>query len=229
MGFAEVCSRAFRSDDLTLLLDKRCDADTLIALGWASMRYPLGSTLARLYLGDDRVDVYVAVLHSRHYCDRMRSRWDLPKGARWWDRFAEAGVAHWLDPVCRSCKGRKFESHEGTPHLLARVCAACRGKGRRRYPVIGGERIDEHDRWNDRFGELLTHLDTQVETALNAARRLLTAKGYSPSLSGNKNNKMPDAALNYAGHRFPQNSHSGAVAAPPLDRPLVSASIKPSS
>jgi len=50
------------------------------------------------------------------------------------DVVASAVIAWWLDKVCKTCHGRKFDAIAGTPALSAIVCPECKGTGESRLP-----------------------------------------------------------------------------------------------
>jgi hypothetical protein len=178
--FAERVSTAMQSDDLTLRLDRACDVDVLVALGWIAQREPLGSALLRLQLTNDVEGLGAAIARGEEIALGIKRKWNLPKGERFWRRFAAAGVSYWLNSLCRRCSGRMFEVIEGTPKLSTTRCLSCGGTGRRRYPKIADESMED-DFWRDRFAELLNTLDAHAERTLSRAKFLLTARVNMPN------------------------------------------------
>jgi hypothetical protein len=175
MRFTERVSSAMVSDDLTMRLDRGCDADVLVALGWAAQREPLGAALLRLSLTHDIDFLEEAVREALRLAQAIKARWRMPKGERFWERFAEQAVGYWCSSVCRRCTGRMFDVIKGTPKLSTTRCVACLGTGRRRYPKIGQESMEDAF-WRDRFSELLSALDEHAERTLRSARHMLTSK-----------------------------------------------------
>jgi hypothetical protein len=175
MRFAERVAGAMESDDLTMRLDRSCDADVLVALGWAAQREPLGSALLRLMLTHDVNRLEEAVDLAEQIAAGIRARWKMPKGARFWRRFAEQGVGYWCSSICRRCTGRMYDVLPNTPKLSTTRCSACHGTGRRRYPKIGSESMEDQF-WRDRFAELLNALDEHADRTLRCARHMLTSK-----------------------------------------------------
>lgn len=45
------------------------------------------------------------------------------------DKVGADALAKWIDDICTSCKGLKFQKMRGTPTLMDRPCAECNGKG----------------------------------------------------------------------------------------------------
>ena len=75
--------------------------------------------------------------------------------------LAVAVLCHWLDPVCPSCHGLKFQLVKGAPALSAKVCPVCRGLGRSEPPH------GQDGRW------LLNYLDYCVAEARGSIRKRL--------------------------------------------------------
>lgn len=75
--------------------------------------------------------------------------------------LAAAVLCHWLDPVCPSCHGLKFQQVKNTPALSAKACLACRGLGRTDPPQ------GQDGRW------LLNYLDFCVAEARGSIRKRL--------------------------------------------------------
>lgn len=188
MRFTERVAGAMFSDDLTLRLERGCDADVLIAIGWCARREPMGALLLRLMLTHDVDHLEGSVAEARRLAERIRLRWKMPKGDGFWLRFAEQAVGYWCSSVCRRCRGRMFDVVKGTPKLSATRCISCRGSGRRRYPTIAQESMEDAF-WRDRFAELLNALDACTDRTLRLARHLLTARVSRVQSEGNNNTK----------------------------------------
>jgi DnaJ-class molecular chaperone len=50
------------------------------------------------------------------------------------EAVASAVIAWWMDRLCKTCHGRKFDKIENTPALSAIECPVCHGSGETRIP-----------------------------------------------------------------------------------------------
>lgn len=123
---------AFASSDLSVDVERRGDADHLIALGLAEQRVPLaGGDVLRLQLAGNPADYRRAresVLGLTRRLSAVR-RWNF--SAANLKRIAELALAHHVWPACPVCHGRGYEAAEGAPLLSGRLCRACHGTGAR--------------------------------------------------------------------------------------------------
>lgn len=130
-GIAERYDTAVDTSDLTLRLG-RCDADMLLAAGYATAGDTRGAQALALYrmrATGSRVDVARAVDGLTAWLlDRRRQ----PRAMRIASaRAVAATVLHWwLDDVCRACGGRGYELVPGTQIVGDTPCQACGGAGR---------------------------------------------------------------------------------------------------
>lgn len=115
---------ATHTSNLRVQADKRSDADMMIAAGWARSR--IGMTLLRLHTRITTGGLYDAHKQLVIYSAKV--------GIASPDVAASAVLAWWLDHVCKTCKGRKFDEIPGTPSLSAAQCPKCHGTGEVRLP-----------------------------------------------------------------------------------------------
>ncbi len=115
---------ATNTSNLRVEADRNGPGDILICAGWSAST--LGLALMRLHTKPD-----TAALEKVHQQVAMSaSEWGIERP----DVVASAVIAWWLDKVCKTCHGRKFDAIAGTPALSAIVCPACRGTGESRLP-----------------------------------------------------------------------------------------------
>jgi hypothetical protein len=136
---AERYARAASSTDLTAHADARCDADKLIAAGWAAQDpdHALALGLYRMAVTGDTQGLHPLVERAAGWINA----WSSHKGRRMLARAQRielaAQVLHWwLRPTCGYCEGRGFElvdsEHEdGARALSDQPCEACHGSGKR--------------------------------------------------------------------------------------------------
>lgn len=138
---AERYARATVSSDLTAYRaeDHRCDADRLIAAGWAAQDPDRALALSayRMALTGDLQGLHDVA----ERCAGWINAWCQRKGRRVLTRsqrieLATQVLAWWVRPVCGYCEGRCFElmpsEHEdGVRALSGQYCQACHGTGRR--------------------------------------------------------------------------------------------------
>ena len=136
---------AGNSDDLTVAADRRSDADTLIACGWAPGL--LGSALLRLHsewdgtakprkLTETDARLLYGSLKTLPKVIDAVGQWAAKRGYSEPYELAGGAVAYWLDDGCNACQGRGFDVIPGTP-TLGSACKRCGGSGKRKPP--GGE------------------------------------------------------------------------------------------
>ena len=118
----EAYESATDSSDLSLQLDKKGDADILIASGWSPVR--LGSALARLHTKATLNDIVLIL--------EQIARYTQPKGMSL--VIPERVLAWWLDQNCKSCDGHGYTKVPGAPALSSHQCQVCRGTGKRQTP-----------------------------------------------------------------------------------------------
>lgn len=137
---AERYARATSSTDLTPALDRRTDADKLIAAGWAAQGDPKKAAALDLYrmAVNGNTQGLMAVVDTM---DGWLNGWTSKKGRKPMPKFQRrelvASVLHWwIKPTCGYCEGRGFElvprdDEEGAQALNSMHCKACRGTGKR--------------------------------------------------------------------------------------------------
>ena len=110
---------ATNTSNLRVEAERIGPGDILICAGWSAST--LGLALMRLHTKPD-----TAALEKVHQQVAMRaSEWGIERP----DVVASAVIAWWLDKVCKTCHGRKFDAIAGTPALSAIVCPVCKGTG----------------------------------------------------------------------------------------------------
>ena len=127
----ERLATAVATSDLTYDPDRRVPLDHIIALGLASAKSSVTSSVLRLYLGqtpENWASAKVSVLAVVRRLNAKRG-WEL--SPRDLDKVATSALHHHLNPVCSHCKGRGFEVIPDTPALSTKACKHCRGTGRR--------------------------------------------------------------------------------------------------
>lgn len=115
---------ATNTSNLRVEAEKHGPGDILICAGWSAST--LGLALMRLHTKPD-----TATLAQVHEQVAMRAaEWGIERP----DVVASAVIAWWLDKVCKTCHGRKFDAISGTPALSAIVCPVCEGTGEAKPP-----------------------------------------------------------------------------------------------
>ena len=115
---------ATNTSNLRVEAERIGHGDILICAGWSAST--IGLALMRLHTKPD-----TAALEKVHQQVAMRaSEWGIERP----DVVASAVIAWWLDKVCRTCHGRKFDAIAGTPALSAIVCPVCKGTGETKLP-----------------------------------------------------------------------------------------------
>ena len=150
----ELYSQACTSSNLRCEADKRGAADILIASGMSGNG--LGGALMRLHTKPDRAGM--DAIH-QHLTDRARLlNIDRPEAV------SAAVLSWWLNRICNSCNGVKFEVVPGSPSLSARSCKRCQGSGEKKLP----------------YGSEGRRLEDYMQDCLNRWRQL-TAKRLRPA------------------------------------------------
>lgn len=142
---AERYARSTTTRNLGLVVDGRCDADVLIAAGWAA-KDPRRSAALALYrmavTGDmnglqpiaETMDGWLNGKLQRKAGKGGATLRPVPKLQR--REMVVHVLRWWLKPTCGYCEGRGFElvgddEAEGARALSARACKACHGTGKR--------------------------------------------------------------------------------------------------
>jgi hypothetical protein len=172
---AERYGSANGTSDLTLNLEGRCDADLLLAAGYASANNQRGMMALHLYrmkLTGDR--------HGVGPVTEEAMSWLVGRGVRAGGRekigrpearhICETVLKWWLDDVCRRCKGRRYELIPGTNHVSDRVCETCFGGARRPLEAMIEKRRHEPANW------LASELDALVSYIVGDMAKILNGR-----------------------------------------------------
>lgn len=112
-------TQAVHASSLKVEANRTGSADTLIAVAWSQSR--VGALLMRLQTKADRT-----ALEQAHQQLAQRA---VAMGFERPDVVACAVLGWWLDHICKTCHGRKFEAIPDTPSLSKRPCKVCKGSG----------------------------------------------------------------------------------------------------
>jgi hypothetical protein len=170
---SERFASATDSSDLTLHTEHRCDADMLLAAGYAAQGNRKGMIALMAYrmkiTGDkaSKWEIVEALIeHMRYEVLRRTRQSGLPKITREQSRVVVQTVINWwMDDNCVTCTGRKMQPIPGTPHLSANWCEACAGSGKRDIPDTG-----PHAKW------LAAELDHMLTFIVGDMARRLSAR-----------------------------------------------------
>lgn len=143
-GLAERYASATESSDLTPRMDRRCDADYLLAAGIAASKDPrkaLALSAYKLGLSGGTTGLYEVVSAIDGWLLMRLAR----GGARPMSRPARQALLTdalqwWICPVCHYCDGRCFVAWEDAGRLSTVECEACHGTGQRALQVPGAHR-----------------------------------------------------------------------------------------
>ena len=167
-GIEEQYVSAGSSSSLRVEADKPGDADILIASGLS--RATVGGAIMRLlteYGGlprnatetDHRL-MMMALKTMSVVLDQITLRASQMNIERP-GKVALAVIAHYLDKVCRSCDGQKYQRVKDTPSLSVKPCKSCLGVGEIALPYgEAGRRVEEYmlecvQTWRSRTARLL--------------------------------------------------------------------------
>ena len=115
---------ATNTSNLKVEADVTGAGDVLIASGWSASR--IGGALLRLHTKPTRDNLYN--VHMQVIIKAESMNIERP------DAVASAVIAWWLNRVCKTCHGRKFDAIPGTPSLSAIECPKCHGSGESTLP-----------------------------------------------------------------------------------------------
>lgn len=138
---------ATETSDLSLM-PGRCDADVLLAAGYAASRNTRGAQALALYrmrATGSRAGMARAIDWAAGWLLDRRLPWPNRKPVRVNEarEIATAVLQWWLDDVCRQCQGRRYELVPGTQVVSDNICHACAGTGR--SPVQDRVRREHQD------------------------------------------------------------------------------------
>lgn len=171
-------SLATRTSDLTTRLDRRCDADVLLAAGFAAQGDPRNALALEVYRFIATRDLANVGPIAEKLADLLQRRISRPvRGQRLARRQrvelvdCARSVLYWhLLKTCDKCAGRGYLLQPGTQLIdPRRPCRKCSGTGQR--PLDVGERMREHG----------DYLAERVETMLGFVFSEM-AKRLRPSL-----------------------------------------------
>ena len=132
--------------------ERRSNADILIASGMSKSH--VGGALMRLHSEYSRVardatetdyrlmmmqlkTLHVALVAVADWAEDVNI--DRPR------KVALAVIAHWLDHVCGTCDGQRFQRIKDSPVLSTKPCKACQGVGEIALPYgEAGRRVDKY-------------------------------------------------------------------------------------
>jgi mono/diheme cytochrome c family protein len=141
---------ATNASSLLVTPERACSADVIIAAGWAPSR--LGMALLRLASEWDasakpptNANAEWLAHEQRLLMGKLKTLPGVRDQVQLYaaKRFgpdkaldiAAAAILHWLDPACRVCDGRKYETVKNTARLSGRHCPACHGSGERKAGI----------------------------------------------------------------------------------------------
>lgn len=125
MKIIERYAKAVNSSDLRDD-ERHHSTDVLIAMAMASR---MGSLLHRAKHGGDQHSILPLLEAWREMCQArsVKGRWQAV-----YEEVADISLWHWLDDICRTCHGRKYEVTPDTPVLADIICPDCNGDGRKK-------------------------------------------------------------------------------------------------
>lgn len=126
-------TRITGTSDLTVHGGKRCDADILLAAGFAAARDARGALALDAYRLSAQADMQ-SLARLLPAMDDMLNRYLSRGGRRPMAKAARRALVlailqWWAHPVCSYCEGRGFDLLEGAPQLGTSTCHACAGTG----------------------------------------------------------------------------------------------------
>lgn len=136
VGTIERLASAMGSSDMGMVENRVKDADWIAGLGMAGIENRLGSEILRLKLSNDQQTYRSAAEKVRAIVRRMDARGRLGMTRKQITEIAHKALRHYLLPVCRRCKGTRWDVIPGTPSLSATPCSTCNGTGI--HPLPGG-------------------------------------------------------------------------------------------
>lgn len=139
----ERITEAWESSDLSLKLDRRGDADWLLAVGTASIKVnPAANALMRLHYCRDKASWDDAVAAAVREYRRIAVKSGVSPTFKTARHVSILAVGYFVNPVCGACHGTCYELIPGTRRLGNRVCGHCHGTGRRPMPVRHGKHVN---------------------------------------------------------------------------------------
>lgn len=156
----------------------RCDADVLLAAGFAAAGNVHGALALTLYRMRETRDLsgFAGLVDTSANWIMGRSlrpgRNRLPRIARVEARdVATAVLRWWLDQTCQACSGRMHPFITGTNRLdHSRDCGACHGTGKSLVDHVATQHARPHARW------LAGEFDSMAGAIFGAMARLLAPR-----------------------------------------------------
>lgn len=131
---AERYARATQSSDLSVRPNERCDADVLLAAGYAASNDRRRSIALDLYRMGVRNDLSgissVAAEMSGWLTHRLARKGGrpMPKVAR--EALVMSVLRWWIKPACPFCNGTGYDVIEESNRLSDNACSNCHGSGK---------------------------------------------------------------------------------------------------
>lgn len=148
---AERYAHATQTTDLTVHLNERCDADVLLAAGYAASkdrRRGIALQVYRMAVRQDLGGLSVVAEEVGHWLQGRLSRKGnrpVPKLAR--DALVLTVLRWWLKPACTFCNGTGYDQIEDTPNLSAHECDNCHGTGKSPVARLVPGPLKAHAEW----------------------------------------------------------------------------------
>lgn len=128
----ERLSSALHSSDLTFDADHRGDLDYVVAAGIAASRHgSVALPMLHVHYAGRPSDLNAAFHAVLGLVKRFNAKRNWRLNGRSMQVVALHALSHHVDPTCKHCHGRKFETMDDAPMLSAKVCRHCHGTGRR--------------------------------------------------------------------------------------------------
>jgi hypothetical protein len=159
MTTAERYARA-ATNGRTTIQEQRCDADTLLAAGYAASgneRKKLALRLYRMQVVGDRSSLHHVASEAQGWlAGRMARKGGRPIPAMQREELVTQALRWWLAQACGYCGGLGYQVVEGTPNLSTEECMSCHGSGKTPLKrVIPGQMLP-HAEWLVREFDTLT-------------------------------------------------------------------------
>lgn len=148
----ELLARAEVSSDLTHY-PHFCHTDVLGAAGMAGVNTRHIAVFRLKFINDTTELDASKRLFIEWARSAMRRRGVDTAGA---SRMGVQALTYWLDPLCGTCNGLKFEQPVGAPSLSDRPCKCCNGTGRKP--------IKRHGQEGEVFRDIQERADAAVAT-----------------------------------------------------------------
>lgn len=148
---AERYAKATQTSDLTTRLDQRCDADVLLAAGYAASgdrRKNIALHVYRMTIRQDLGGLAPVVEEVDNWLKGRLSR----KGHRPMSRVPRQALIltvlrWWMKQACEYCNGTGYEVIEDTGRLSGHECSNCHGTGKTPIARIVPPPMRSHAEW----------------------------------------------------------------------------------